>query len=170
MNVAQQIAEYLAERGCKHAFGVVGGANLSVFAEMNNHLDVIPVCHEQAAAIAACAYYKTSGRIAPCLVTNGSGSINALTGVMEAYMDSVPMLVLSGNEMVKFFSMRHSRSIGFQGFDSLSMAQHCTKAAWRALSPHHAVEMLKRLYDLALAPRGGPVWLDIPQDVARAEL
>lgn len=169
LTVAHKIGQYLADHGCTHAFGIVGGANLHVYATLAEYMQVIPMCHEQAAAIAACGYTKASGRIAPVLVTNGSGSINAFTGVMEAYMDSVPMLVLSGNEMVRFWTtqQKHSRSIGFQGFDSAGMAIHCCKLARSAWNAEEVEYYLGMMLEKAHEPRQGPCWLDIPQDVAR---
>ena len=71
MTVAEKIADYLASKGCTHAFGIVGGANLTLFSEIAKRLTVVSVCHEQAAAIAGAYFYRVSGRIAPCLVKRG---------------------------------------------------------------------------------------------------
>ena len=169
MIVAAAIAEYLAKRGCTHAFGVVGGANLALFSEIAKKMQVVSVHHEQAASLSALYYYKTCGRIAPVLVTAGGGSANAITGVVEAYMDSIPLLVLSGNEMSKWFSRPHSRSIGFQGFDPTEAVSWCTKLAISVEKVSDALLDLDMCWQDAFEHRQGAVWLDIPQDIATSE-
>lgn len=168
MNVADHVADFLASRGCTHAFGIVGGANLTLFEAMARRMQVISVCHEQAAAIAGAYFYRTSGRLAPCLVTAGGGSANAITGVMEAHMDGVPLLVISGNELSRFFAPPRTRTIGFQGFDPCDVVHSITKKCVSVDNALGARMALDSLYTAALAPRQGPCWLDIPQDVAAA--
>lgn len=169
MNVAEYIADFLAAKGCTHAFGVVGGANLTLFEAISRRMEVISVHHEQAAAGAAWSFYRTCRRIAPCLVTAGGGSFNAFTGVAAANFDSSPLLVISGNEMSKFFAPPRNRNIGFQGFDAAEAVRPFTKMAARADNPLAARFALDSLYRGALQPRQGAVWLDIPQDIAAQE-
>lgn len=170
MQVAEQIARFFVERGVTHAFGIVGGANLVLFEAMARHLTVISVLHEQAAAMSANYYTRTCGRIAPVLVTNGGGTMNALTGVTEAFMDGIPMLVISGNEQLRF--AKHSpltRTIGFQGVPTCAIVERIVKkcvAVDNALGAKHALESL---YRKALEARQGACWLDLAQDVAAAE-
>jgi len=169
LNVAEKIADYLASKGCTHAFGIVGGANLALFSAISKRLEVISVHHEQAAAGAAWSFYRTSGRIAPCLVTAGGGSVNALTGVAAANFDSIPLLVIAGNEMTKFFKYPRTRNVGFQGFNSAEAAKPFTKMSMQPDNPLGAMLALDGLYKLALEPRCGAVWVDIPQDIATME-
>ena len=167
MTVAERIADYLASKGCTHAFGIVGGANLTLFSEIAKRMEVISVCHEQAAAIAGAYFFRISGRIAPCLVTAGGGSANCITGVIEAYMDGIPLLVISGNEMSKFFKRGpNDRSMGFQGFNPVDVAHSFTKQVVSVDNPLAAIHSLDSLYNCALENRQGPCWLDIPQDIA----
>ena len=168
MIVATQIAEYLVNKGCTHAFGIVGGANLTLFCEIAKKLKVVSMHHEQAAALASLYFYKASGRIAPCLVANGGAQTNAITGVLDAYQDGIPMLVISGNEMLKFARNPHPRSVGFQGIKTVEAVSWCTKAAESVDNPLGAKLALDGLYRVAMSPRQGPVWLDVPQDVANA--
>ena len=128
MTVAEYVADYLANKGCTHAFGVVGGANLSLFCEIGKKLKVVSCHHEQAAAVASAYFYRTCKRIAPCLVANGGAQTNAITGVLDSYMDYIPMLVISGNEMTKFWKEK-GRTIGFQGFNPIPSVSHITKLA-----------------------------------------
>ena len=169
MIVAEEIALYLAKKGVTHAFGIVGGANLTLFAEIAKRLKVVSVHHEQAAALASLYYYKACRRLAPCLIANGGAQTNAITGVLDAYQDSIPLLVISGNEMLKFARNPHPRSVGFQGIDTRYAVEWCVKAHVSADNALGASLALDGLYREALKPRQGPVWLDIPQDVANAQ-
>jgi acetolactate synthase-1/2/3 large subunit len=169
MTVAEFYADFLAKKGCTHAFGIVGGANLALFCEISKRLQMICVAHEQAASLASLYHYRACGRIAPCLVTAGGGSSNALTGVVEAYMDSIPLLVISGNEMSKMFKNEHPRSIGFQGFNPVEAMSWCTKATVSVDNSFGAQLALDGLYRKAMQPRQGAVWVDVPQDIATSE-
>ena len=166
MTVAEQIADFLVQCGCTHAFGIVGGANLTLFEAISKRMTVVSTHHEQGAALASLYFYRTTGRLAPCLVTAGGGSSNAITGVIEAHMDSIPLLVISGNEQTRFIKQAKSRTIGFQGFNPCDVMHSFTKACVsvdNALAARHALETL---YSTTLAARQGPVWIDIPQDIA----
>lgn len=169
MTVAEYIAGYLASRGVTHAYGIVGGANLTLFEAFSRRMEVVSVCHEQAAAIAGAYHYRVSRRLAPCLVTAGGGSANAITGVIEAHMDGIPLLVISGNELTRFFAPPRTRTIGFQGFDPCDLVRSKTKlcvSVDNALAARHAIDAL---YTAAISPRQGACWLDIPQDIAAKE-
>lgn len=169
MTVAEQLAAYLAEKGVTHAFGIVGGANLTLFEALSRKMQVVSVCQEQAAAIAGAYFYRTSRRIAPCVVTAGGGSANAITGVIEAWMDSIPLLVISGNELTRFFKQPRTRTIGFQGFNPCDVVHSFTKKCVSVDNPLAARLSLDALYNSAISPRQGPCWLDIPQDIAAME-
>lgn len=169
MKVAEQFADYLVSRGCTHAFGIVGGANLTLFEALSKRMKVVSVCHEQAAAIASAYFYRVSRRIAPCLVTAGGGSANAITGVVEAHMDGIPLLVISGNEQTRFFAPPRTRTIGFQGFNPCDLVHSVTKKCVSVDNPMGAKFSLQSLFDAAVSPRQGACWLDIPQDIAGME-
>ena len=169
MTVAEQIADYLADKGCTHAFGIVGGANLAIFEAISHRMQIISVCHEQAAAISAAYFYRVSRRIAPCIVTAGGGSINAMTGVMEAHMDGVPLLVISGNEISRFFAPPRGRTIGFQGFNPVDVVHSFTKQCVSVDNPLAAKYSLDALYHAAIEQPQGACWLDIPQNIAAKE-
>lgn len=160
----------LAAKGCTHSFGLVGGANSLLFSAVSKRLQMVCVAHEQAAAMAAAYYYRISGRIAPVMVTAGAGSVNALTGVMSANMDGIPLLVISGNEKSMYFKTPQKRGIGFQGFRPADVVRSFTKLVVSADNSLGATLALDRLYKAALEPRQGPCWLDIPQDVAGQEV
>lgn len=167
MNVADQIANWLADKEINHAFGIIGAGNISIFDAIARLGKTQMVCthHEQAAAQAATYYYRVSGKLAPVVVTTGAGSANAITGVLAAFMDSQPLLVISGNEPTNFFKVSHPRVIGVQGFDSVEVAKHFTKYSAR-MSMVQTMILLDEAYNSILTPRFGPAWIDVPRDVA----
>lgn len=169
MIVADRIAEYLAEHGVTHAFGLVGGANSVLFHALSKRLEIVCVGHEQAAAMAATYYYRISGRIAPVLPTAGAGCVNTFTGVMAAHMDGIPLLVISGNEKSMYFNTPQKRGIGFQGFNPVNVVGSFTKSVVSIDNPLGAMLALDGLYHTALDHRQGACWLDIPQDIAAME-
>jgi len=158
---ARAFAQWLADKEITHAFGIIGGGNAPLWDAIARLAKTRLICvhHEQAAAMAATYYYRTSQRMALVLVTTGAGSTNAITGVMAAWMDSVPLLVISGNESSQYHQ-DGGRGFGFQGYNSWMAASHFTKAA----GPLRLISLDSYL-QIALKPRQGPVWLDFPKDV-----
>lgn len=165
MMIAQAIAEFFVSKGLTHCFGLVGGGNVTVFDECSKRMEVISCHQEQGAVMAAAYYYRTCGRLAPALITSGAGSANAITGAMAAWMDGIPLLILSGNELLRHLH-GNTRIKGTQGYMSSDAARHFTK--WAVMTDKTtALESVKKAYDLCLAHRQGPCWVDIPRDVAR---
>lgn len=164
MTVAEAVADWLAEKEIAHAFGIVGAGNLSLWEAIARKGATEIVCshHEQASVMAAGFYQRTCGKLAVCLVTTGAGSTNAITGVMAAYMDSTPLIVISGNETAHSL-LGDTRVKGVQGYGSDGVARPFTKDSYCASAP--GALALNNSYDLAVAPRQGPVWIDIPRDV-----
>jgi len=119
--------------------------------------------------MAATFYYRTVGRMAAVLVTTGAGSTNVITGVMDAWMDSIPLLVLSGNEAEKYHQSK-GRGFGFQGYDSVHVAKGFTKLASRMCVGDRYTGYLDWHLAAALRHRQGPVWIDIPRDVQNAQV
>lgn len=170
MKVADRIAEFLASQGCTHAFGFVGGANLTLFQAIGKRMEMVCVQHEQAAGMAADAHYRISGKMAPVLLTAGAGVMNSLTGVMSAYVNGIPMFVLSGNEKSMYLKPPYKRCMGFQGFNPSRIVDTFVKAVVSVDDPQGAIFAAEGLYKRALDHRQGPVWLDVPQDIAAAEV
>lgn len=169
MIVADKIAEWLHEKEITHCFGIIGGGNVVLWDAIHRAGKTKIICchHEQAAVMAAAYYYRVSGALALALVTTGAGSTNALTGVMAAYMDSIPVLVISGNENSKYM-YKPTRVWGVQGYGSNEMAENAVKSGMRAIIPTSAIPILDGLHKLALEHRQGPVWFDIPKDIQGA--
>src|SRR5580658_4001086 len=123
VKTSDQIAEALQRADIRHAFGIIGAGNVHLFEALSRrgYTQIICVHHEQAACMAMQTYYRTCGRLAVALLTTGGGSTNATTGVVSAWMDSIPGLIIAGNENSKFtIASNKLRIWGVQGYDSVS--------------------------------------------------
>lgn len=173
IRLADYIANFLVEHGIKDLFTVTGGGAM-ILNDAFGHKQGLKstYCHhEQACAIAAEAYARIDNKIAAVCVTTGPGGTNALTGVVGAYTDSIPMLVISGQ--VKYSTTARStglplRCVGDQEFDITKAAASMTKYAVMVIDPKEIKYHLKKALFLAYNGRPGPVWLDIPGNVQGA--
>ena len=138
MKVSDAIAEFLKQKEIRHVFGIVGSANSHIFDSISNlgYTEIICVHHEQAATMAMQTYYRVSGEITAAIVTAGGGSSNAITGVLSAWADSIPGIIISGQENTRFInSMNGMRMWGVQGFDIVEMVKKITKYSGKKLGP-----------------------------------
>lgn len=176
MNVASKIASWLVEKEISHVFGIIGSGNMAIFDAISKKKEITLVCvhHEAAAATASDFFNRTTGGLkSACLVTAGAGSSNAITGALAAFMDSSPLLVISGQEATPFFDVPHPRVLGVQGYSSIEVAKPITKYQERLMIVNFGgfVEAtLDRCYRKATTGRMGPVWLDIPRNIQTQEL
>lgn len=165
------IAKFLADQGIRHVFGIVGAGNAQIFDAITRlgYTEIVCVHHEQAAVMAATTYYRMSGKVSVALLTTGAGSTNGVTGVVSAWMDSMPVLVISGNENSRYTTADNPLRIwGVQGYDSVEMAEKITKWSARIMQPESVVDVISRAYSIAGASRQGPVWIDIPMNIQAA--
>lgn len=174
IRVADYIFKYLADYGVKHVFLVVGGGAMHLNDALGKEKRIKYICthHEQGAAIAAEGYARTSGKLAVVNVTSGPGGTNALTGVIGQWLDSVPVLYLSGQ--VKFETTIESqpgcnlRQLGDQEINIVDIVKPVTKYAKMITEPETIKAELEKAIHLATSERPGPVWLDIPLNVQGA--
>lgn len=172
MRVADHIAQWLADKQITHAFGVIGGGNVCLFDAIAKAGKTQIVCchHEQAAAMASTYFNRTLGKLASVvLVTTGAGSSNAITGVLAAYMDSIPLLVLSGNEDSKYME-NPTRVLGVQGYLSSDVASKFCVYSAQVDDTFPVSNYLDGAYQTATSNRHGPSWVDICKDIANAQL
>ena len=165
------IAEFLKDQEIRHVFGIVGAGNAQIFDAITRlgFTEIICVHHEQAAVMAATTYYRMTGKVTVVLLTTGAGSTNGVTGVVSAWMDSMPVLVISGNENSRFTTAENPLRIwGVQGYDSTQMVEKVTKWTDRIMKPEKVLNVISRAYAIASASRQGPVWIDIPMNVQAA--
>ncbi len=169
IKVSDYIIQFLKEKGVDTAFCVSGGAAAHLMDSLRSSgIKVIHNYHEQACAMAADAYARITNKPALVLVTNGPGSSNAITGVLGAFQDSIPMFVLSGQ--VPTHQTMHSqlaslRQLGLQEADIISMVRHCTNYSIQIQDYKQTQEILNEAWDAATSHRKGPVWIDVPIDV-----
>jgi acetolactate synthase-1/2/3 large subunit len=168
MRVSDLIADFLEEKGIKHVFGIIGAGNAHIFDAIyrKGYTEIICVHHEQAACMAMQTYYRTSGKVTAAILTTGGGSTNATTGVVSAWADSIPGLVISGNEHSKYIDLHKDvRMWGVQGYDSSGMMEKVTKYHQRVLEPADTKYELEKAYAITTAGRPGPCWVDIPMNI-----
>ena len=170
IRVADYIAQRAVEAGAQHVFLVTGGGAMHLNDAFGRHPKLTPVCfhHEQAAAMAAESYYRVTNRLALLNVTTGPGGINALNGVFGAYVDSLGMLVISGQVKRETYSRNYSttmRQLGDQEVDIVSMAKPIVKYATVLQDPEMVRQVMDKAIYLVNHGRPGPVWVDVPIDV-----
>lgn len=166
--VSDQIALLLEQMGIRHVFGIIGAGNVHLFESITRHgyTEIVCVHHEQAATMAMQTYYRTHGKLAAALLTTGGGSTNGVTGVVSAWADSIPGLVIAGNENGKFCLPESPlRMWGVQGYDSVQMVEKVTKYAVRVAEPERALYELEKAAHVAQDRRPGPVWVEIPMSI-----
>ncbi len=175
MNISERIASFLADRGVRCVFMVTGGGSMFLNDAFGREARVRCICnlHEQACAMAAEGFARVSGMPGVVCTTSGPGGTNALTGVAGAWLDSIPMLVISGQVRTDFVAARRPelglRQLGDQELNIVDMARPITKHAETIWTPADALPALERAWSLCQSGRPGPVWLDIPLDVQDAE-
>ena len=175
IRVADYIAEKLADHGIRHVFMVTGGGAMHLNDAFGRSKDLSVVCchHEQTCAMAAESYFRVTNRLAAVNVTTGPGGTNAVTGVYGAYVDSMGMIVISGQ--VKWETLVRStnlplRQLGDQEVDIVKMVEGITKYAVVVHDPLTIRYHLERALHLALSGRPGPVWLDVPINVQGSKI
>lgn len=171
--VSNYIAEKLVEYGIEDVFMITGGGAMHLDDALGHQagLHCIYNHHEQASAMAAESYARIKGKVAAVCVTTGPGGINAMTGVAGGYMDSIPMLVLSGQvryDTTASSTGLHLRAMGDQEYDITKSVYNMTKYCEMVINPMRIRFCLEKALFLAYAGRPGPVWLDIPLNVQAA--
>ncbi|MBP7002388.1 acetolactate synthase 3 large subunit [Amaricoccus sp.] len=162
MTGAQIVIQALKDQGVDTVFGYPGGAVLPIYDEIFQQNDIrhILVRHEQAATHAAEGYARSTGRPGVVLVTSGPGATNAVTGMTDALMDSIPMVVLTGQ--VPTFMIGND---AFQEADTVGITRPCTKHNWLVKDTARLAETIHTAFHVATHGRPGPVLVDIPKDV-----
>ena len=170
VKISDWIAQFLVEQGIRYNFTVPGGGamHLNVSFGHQEGLTNIFVQHEQSAAIAAEGYFRANNELPMVCCTTGPGGTNTLTGVLGAWLDSIPMLVISGQ--VRYATTARAagipvRAMGDQEYDITPMVAHMTKYAEMIIDPKTVKYHLQKALYLATHGRPGPVWLDVPLDV-----
>ena len=173
MKLSDYLAAFLAGSGVGHVFAIAGGASLHLIDSIARRDDLVLVCpqHEQGAAMAADAYSRQSCNLGVAIATSGPGATNMVTGAACAYYDSIPVLYLTGQVSTNRQKGETGvRQIGFQETDTVDIFRPITKFAARLEAPREIRYLLEKCLHLARSGRPGPVLLDIPDDLQRAEI
>lgn len=175
MTVSEYIFDYLQKKGLDTVYMVSGSSSMWLTDALYKNKKLKAICchHEQAAAMAADGYGRVRGLPGACLVTIGPGATNAITGVAQAYLDSSPMFVLSGQANSKLFQYQVETGIRQNGTQSLNLqpiVSSITKYFCVVMDPTDITSVMDEAYEAAMSGRRGPVWLDIPVDVQNKQL
>ena len=173
MKLSHYVIDAIAEAGVKHVFMLPGGGAMHLNDSLGQSERLGYVCnlHEQACAISAEAYGQYTNNLGVCMVTTGPGSTNTLTGVAAGWMDSTPMLIISGQ--VKRDDLCHRkgvRQVGFQEINIVPVVQSFTKYVVTITEPDSIRYHMEKAIWLAQNGRPGPSWIDIPLDVQAADI
>ena len=166
MTGAEIVFKALEDQGVRHIFGYPGGAVLPIYDELKNHKSIehILARHEQGAGHAAEGYARSSGKPGVMLVTSGPGATNAVTALTDAYMDSVPVVCISGQVPTHLIG-----TDAFQECDTTGITRPCTKHNWLVKDVNKLSSIMHKAFEVATSGRPGPVLVDIPKDIQFAK-
>jgi acetolactate synthase-1/2/3 large subunit len=168
MNGAEAIIETLLKNGTDFTFGFPGGAVIPLFdkyLDYEGKLRNILVRHEQCAAHAAEGYARASGKVGVCVATSGPGATNLVTGIMDAYQDSTPIIAFGGQVPTALIG-----NDAFQEADMMGVTLPITKHNFQIRDPNEIESTITKAYKLAMEGRPGPVYIDLPKDVQIKEV
>ena len=159
---AEIVFKSLEDQKVEYIFGYPGGAVLPIYDELKNHKSIkhILARHEQGAGHAAEGYARSSGKPGVLLVTSGPGATNAVTALTDAYMDSVPLVCISGQVPTHLIG-----TDAFQECDTTGITRPCTKHNWLVKDVNDLAEIMNQAFEIATTGRPGPVLVDIPKDI-----
>lgn len=166
MTGAQMIVEALKREGVDVIFGYPGGAVIDIYDELYKTPEIkhVLVRHEQGATHAADGYARSTGRVGVCLVTSGPGATNTVTGIATAYMDSIPIVILTGQVPTKLIG-----NDAFQEVDITGITRPCTKHNFLVKRTEDLPRILRAAFHIARTGRPGPVLVDLPKDVQQGK-
>ncbi|QPM89419.1 acetolactate synthase 3 large subunit [Pseudooceanicola algae] len=166
MTGARMVIQALKDQGVDTVFGYPGGAVLPIYDEIfqQNEIQHVLVRHEQGAVHAAEGYARSTGKPGVVLVTSGPGATNAVTGLTDALLDSIPLVVLTGQVATFLIG-----TDGFQEADTVGITRPCTKHNWLVKDAEKLADTIHQAFHVATSGRPGPVLIDIPKDVQFAE-
>lgn len=163
LNGSEMVMHALKNEGVKVVFGYPGGAALNLYDEIykQNFFEHILTRHEQAAVHAADGYARASGKVGVAIVTSGPGFTNTITGIATAYMDSIPLVIISGQVPTSLIG-----TDAFQEIDAVGISRPCTKHNYLVKSIEELPRILKEAFYIARSGRPGPVHIDLPKDIS----
>ena len=167
VKVSDVIVQYLKANGIEIVFGIIGSANSHIFNSIleEGSIKLVSVHHEQAAVMAMGAYYRSTGKMAVALVTAGGGASNASTGILSNWADSIPGIIISGQEQSYYLDQyKDMRMFGVQGYDAVGSYKDYTKMS-HVITEINIHKLMPFAFTLTQEGRPGPVFLEVPFDV-----
>ena len=167
LNGAQIVVECLAEQGVDYIFGYPGAATINIYDEFHKNQDRIKhilTSHEQGATHAADGYARSTGKVGVCIATSGPGATNLVTGIATAYMDSVPMVAITGNVAVNKLGKDSFQEVDIQG-----ITFPITKHNYMVKDINKLADVIREAFYIARSGRPGPVLIDIPKNITVEE-
>ena len=168
MRVVDYVIDEIYKAGAKHAFIITGGGAMFINDAVAAHHSIVPICnhHEQASAMGGVAYSKYTGKPSLVCPTTGCGGTNAITGLLDAWQDSVPVIFVSGNVNLHQISPSGVRNLGVQEARIIEVVKSITKYAKLIESVDEVEDVVQTAIKESTTGRPGPVWIDIPMDLS----
>jgi len=173
MKVSDYITQLFVEHNIKHVFSISGAGNVHLLNSILQTPELISIHphQEQSGVIASIAYKRICGRLGVMITTSGGAATNAITGALDAWADSIPVLIISGQEKLEFVKIHQNlRMWGVQGFDIAKTVSNITKYSVLISDPKRVKYEFQKAIYTAETGRPGPVWIDIPTDVQAAQI
>jgi acetolactate synthase I/II/III large subunit len=173
MKLSDYLTEFLVSQGIKHVFQIIGGASVHMVDSIARNKNISYICtqHEQSAAIAAESYARMTKNLGCAMATSGPGMTNLITGIACAYFDSIPVIYITGQvNTFEAKGKRKVRQVGFQETDIVTMVKPITKYSVQITDPKKIRYVLEKAVHIAESDRPGPVLIDIPMDIQRADI
>ena len=171
MRLSDYIAKFFKEKGSDICFAITGAGNIRIIESLSNVMKYVCPHHEQAAVMSAITYWRASNKLPVVTVTGGPGALNSLIGLADAHLDSIPLILLAGQEKAEYVkNQTHMRALGVQGLKMWEVVQNLTKKSYLVTNPNNIHSILEEAYLEATTGRPGPVWIEIPQDLQWVEV
>lgn len=171
MKLSDYVADFFTNKGSDICFAITGAGNIRIIESLSKSMRYVCPHHEQAAVMAAITYWRSSKKLPIVTVTGGPGALNSLIGVADAFLDSIPLILIAGQEKAEYVENdKHMRALGVQGLKMCEVVQNMTKKSYSILDPSKIKAVLEEAYYEALSGRPGPVWIEIPQDIQWSDI
>jgi acetolactate synthase-1/2/3 large subunit len=171
MKLSDYVANFFKSKGSDICFAITGAGNIRIIESFSSIMKYVCPHHEQAAVMSAITYWRTSEKLPVVTVTGGPGALNSLIGLADAHLDSIPLILIAGQEKSEYLkSNSNMRALGVQGLKMWQVVENLTKKSFIVTDPFQIKAILEEAYIEATTGRPGPVWVEIPQDLQWAEI
>jgi acetolactate synthase-1/2/3 large subunit len=171
MRLSDYVASFFKNKGSDICFAITGAGNIRIIESFSDVMKYVCPHHEQAAVMSAITYWRISKKLPVVTVTGGPGALNSLMGLADAHLDSIPLILIAGQEKAEYIeSNQNMRALGVQGLKMWEVVESLTKKSFIVTDPTKIKSVLDEAYIEATTGRPGPVWIEIPQDVQWAEV